>query len=173
MPRFYSLQTPGAPTFTAKSASLNLSGRDEFALSIDPDVMDREWYHSQDYYPHNPLHGHSPLSPADDVLTTVGFSYPSHTVPASDALAGMSLPSLYRRRLLLFFALLSPNATLGQWPKYVSHVSVLPHSIRVVLGAADSRALRADERANERVEPAMACSPSTMTTTIPNRDGYT
>jgi hypothetical protein len=102
MPRFYSLQTPGAPTFTAKSASLNLSGRDEFALSIDPDVMDREWYHSQDYYPHNPLHGHSPLSPADDVLTTVGFSYPSHTVPASDALAGMSSPSLYRRRLLLF-----------------------------------------------------------------------
>ena len=88
MPQFYSPQTPGAPTCTAKFASLNSSGRDAFA-PLDARTMDREWYHGQDYYPHTAtLHAHSALLPADDVLTTVGFSYPSHTVSVSEALTG-------------------------------------------------------------------------------------
>lgn len=88
MPQFYSLQTPGAPTFTAKFASPSSSGRDGFAPLLDPDLMDQEWYHGQDYYPHTSLH--SPLAAAEEPFTTVGFSYSSHTVPVSEALAGMS-----------------------------------------------------------------------------------
>lgn len=90
MPHIYTLPTPGAPTFTDKSASPSSFGLDDFVTPIDPDLMDREWYHGQDYYPHTALHAHSRLSPADDVLTAVAFNYPAHTEPGSEALTGMS-----------------------------------------------------------------------------------
>lgn len=95
MPHVYSLHTPGVPTCTAKSARPSSFGPDDFAPPVDPDLMDREWYHGQDYYPHSALHAHahSRLSPAADVLTAVAFSYPPHTESASEALTGMSTSS--------------------------------------------------------------------------------
>jgi len=95
MPHIHSQQKPGAPTFTAKPASPSLFGLDEFATPIDTDIMDREWYHGQDYYPHSALHATSRLSPVDDGLTAVAFNYPAHTEPGSEALTGMSTSSLF------------------------------------------------------------------------------
>ncbi|KAL5412759.1 hypothetical protein PMIN04_009733 [Paraphaeosphaeria minitans] len=91
MPHIYTLQTPGAPTSIDKSASPSSFGLDDFVAPVDPDVMDREWYHGQDYYPHTALHAHSPPG---DVLTSVAFNYPANTEPSSEALTGTSTSSL-------------------------------------------------------------------------------
>lgn len=78
-------QTAGPPTFTAVSASLNLSGLDHFAPLADSDIMEAEWYHSQDHYHH--LDVHAPLSPGHEPFAagvSAAFSYPSHTVSVTD-----------------------------------------------------------------------------------------
>ncbi|KAL5370704.1 hypothetical protein PMIN03_012960 [Paraphaeosphaeria minitans] len=93
MPHIYTLQTPGAPTSIDKSASPSSFGLDDFVAPVDPDVMDREWYHGQDYYPHTALHAHSPPG---DVLTSVAFNYPANTEPSSEALTGPLYPPLDR-----------------------------------------------------------------------------
>ncbi|KAL5380169.1 hypothetical protein DPSP01_007969 [Paraphaeosphaeria sporulosa] len=96
MPHIYTLQTPGAPTLIDKSARPSSFGLDDFVTPVDSDLMDREWYHGQDYYPHTALHAHSRLSPADDVLTSVAFHYPAHTDPGSESLTGPLYPPLDR-----------------------------------------------------------------------------
>lgn len=57
--------------------------------------MDRQWYQPQDYYhPHQALHPTSPLDGPDMPFGTASLAYPSHLVPASDALSGMSCLAL-------------------------------------------------------------------------------
>jgi hypothetical protein len=95
MPHVYTLPTPGAPTFTDDSASPSSFGLDHFAAPIEPVLMDREWYDGQDYYPQSTLHAHSRLSSADDMLSSVAFSYPTRTESGSEPLTGMSKSSLF------------------------------------------------------------------------------
>lgn len=72
-------QSSGAPTFTAASASLSLSGLDEFSPVMDPNLLDsREWYH-------DPGENHrAQLSPQHEHYG-MNFSpgFPSHSVAVS------------------------------------------------------------------------------------------
>jgi hypothetical protein len=140
MPHVYSLQAPGAPTATAKSARPSSFGLDSFATPVDPDLMDREWYHSQGYYPH---HAPSRLSPADDVLTALAFSYPAHTQPDSEALAGMSTSFLLSSSL--------PSNPIALLPTRMSSVAkrssaIPPGAAACNLGFRDLRCAIASSR---------------------------
>jgi hypothetical protein len=80
MSTFPSPQT-GPPTFTAASASLNLSGLD-FAPLAASDIMDPEWY-SQDDYDNLRVHAQPAMSTIDDLSVSAAFALPSHNAQAA------------------------------------------------------------------------------------------
>ena len=76
----YAQQNHGAPTFTAASASLSLSGLDHngYSPALDPTLLD-----NQDWYP-NPGHAPPPLSPQHEQYPVeFGTGFSSHRVAVS------------------------------------------------------------------------------------------
>jgi hypothetical protein len=77
----------GAPTYTAVSASLSLSGLDEFS-PLDPNSLDAaEWYHPPATEHHDSYHL-PPLSPGHDHFAATGFgpgAFASHGITVTSA----------------------------------------------------------------------------------------
>jgi hypothetical protein len=80
MSRFSPLESSGAPTFTAASASVSLSGRDPFipSVAMDPTTLEApDWYHQTDTGPvRPPQHEHYQMT----------FGFASHGIGANEAL---------------------------------------------------------------------------------------
>lgn len=88
MSPFDPAHSSGAPTYTAVSASLSLSGLDDFAPLTDSDMAGAEWY-GQDPYHHAAVPEHLLLSRGHEELSvSAGFGYASHNVPVSEGFGG-------------------------------------------------------------------------------------
>lgn len=97
MSPYHPQKSSGAPTYTAVSASLSLSGLDDFS-PLDPTTLDSaEWYHHPSSEHHQASYHLPPLSPGHDHFAATAFGpggFASHGIAVTAADMHRTLPSL-------------------------------------------------------------------------------
>lgn len=95
----------GAPTYTAVSASLSLSGLDDFS-PLDPNSLDAaEWYHHPASEQHHSYHL-PPLSPGHEQFAPTGFG------PGAFASHGIAVTSAEMHRKLSLLSIVHVSASV-------------------------------------------------------------